>query len=418
MPKNEPLVGFRGTAFERVGGRRARVLTGSTVVPAVHPNAGVTAWYAAQLDDALRGAYTDAALELTLAYRDRPKVGIAAMDSIQAPKAAGVMFWCHGRVLLVHRVDGQGWAFPGGGIEPGETCEDAARREVREEIGRTADELTPIDSRMNFVTFSCKVRGQFVPQLNDEHDSYLWRFPRDALGELPLHPGVRQTLIRDNDTNLAVDAAYSVKYLDDVLKRWGKKWNKRFDVMADNLAKRFTSKAFRMTDVAMKAAFKQSGFTVSFKATRKSLQAYKLVSADNVGLIRNLQQDFYNRIQQDVWASVRAGADMATLSSKLTNSYGITKRRADLISVDQNAKAKAVIETTRRQELGITKAIWQHSRAGKEPRPVHEKWGRENQVFDLSKGLYDPDEGEYVFPGQLIHCRCTSRAVIEGFEKA
>lgn len=388
------------------------------IIAAVYPNAGVAAWYATQLDEALRAAYTDAALELTLAYRDRPKVGIAAMDSIQAPKAAGVMFWCEGRVLLVHRVDGLGWAFPGGGIEPGETAEECARREVREEVGRTADELTPIDSRMNFVTFSCKVRGSFTPQLNDEHDAYVWLFPREALGTLELHPGVHNTLIRDNETNLAIDAAYSVKYIDDVLKRWGKKWNKRFDVMADNIAKRFTSRAFRMTDVAMKAAFKQSGFTVSFNATRKSLQAYKLTVADNVGLIKNLQQDYYNRIQQDVWASVRAGADMATLSSKLQNSYGITKRRADTISVDQNAKAKAVIETTRRQELGIKKAIWQHSAAGVEKRRVHVQWGKEEKVFDLSKGLFDPDEGEYVFPGQLIHCKCTSRALIEGFENA
>lgn len=387
------------------------------VIAAVHPNAGVTAWYRTQLDDILMTAYIDAALELTLAYRNRPKVGIAAMDSIQPPKAAGVMFWCNGYVLLCRRVDGQGWAFPGGTVEPGETAEECAKREIREEVGRTADELTPIDSRMSFVTFLCKVRGLFTPQLNDEHDAYDWFTPSHAVGTLDLHPGVRQTLTRDTETNLAIDSAYSVKYIDDVLKRWGKKWNKRFDKMADDIAKRFTSKAFRMTDVAMKAAFKQSGFTVGFKATRQSLQAYKLTVADNVGLIKNLQQDFYNRIQQDVWASVRAGADMATLSSKLTNSYGITKRRADLISVDQNAKAKAVIETTRRQELGIKQAIWQHSSAGKTKRPVHVAWGRESKVFDLDKGLYDPDEGEFVFPGQLINCRCTSRAVIEGFEK-
>lgn len=386
------------------------------VIAAVHPNAGVTSWYAAQLGDVLRAAYTDAALELTLAYRDRPKVGIAAQDSLNAPKAAGVMFWCDGRILLCRRVDGLGWAFPGGGIEPGETAEECARREVREEVGRAVETLTPIDSRMNFVTFMCRVGGTFTPQLNDEHDEFSWVTYSEALSRSEaLHPGVRQTLIRDTETNLAIDAAYSVKYIDDVLKRWGKKWNKRFDKMADEIAKRFTSRAFRMTEVGMKAAFKQSGFTVSFKATKRSLQAYKLTVADNVGLIKNLQQDFYNRIQHDVWASVRAGADMAQLSAKLHNSYGITKRRADLISVDQNAKAKAVIETTRRQELGIKQAIWQHSHAGRGSRPVHAKWGREKTVFDLDKGLYDPDEGEYVFPGQLINCRCTSRAVIEGF---
>lgn len=386
-------------------------------MPAVYPNAGVTAWYRQELDDALRDAYTDAALELTLAYRDRPKVGIAAMDEAAPPKAAGVMFRCGARYLLVHRVDGQGWAFPGGGMEPGETTEETAIRECREEIGRRPDGLHVVDTRMRFATFVCVVPGEFTPVLNDEHDAHAWVTRPEALGNLyQLHPGVLQTLTDNQDTRMAVDVAYSVKYIDDVLKRWGKKWSRKFDKMAETIATRFSSKAFRMTDVAMQAAFKQAGFTVKFNATRKSLQAYKLTVADNVGLIKNLQQDYYNRIQQDVWASVRAGADMATLSSKLQNSYNITRKRADLISVDQNAKAKAVIETTRRQELGIKQAIWQHSHAGREPRPIHEKWGRENQVFDLDKGLYDPDEGEYVFPGQLIHCRCTSRAIIEGFE--
>lgn len=297
------------------------------IITAIHPNAGVTAWYRNQLEEVLSEAYVDAALQLTLAYRQRPKVGIAAMDSIQ---------WVQPRIVrLAYDDDGQ-----------------ATKSYVE-----------------------------------------------------PAH------------WHIALDAApFSVKYIDDVLKRWGKKWNQRFDKMADDIAKRFTWKSFRMTEVAMKAAFKQSGFTIAFKPTRKSLQAYKLTVADNVGLIKNLQQDFYNRIQQDVWASVRAGADMATLSTKLTNSYGITKKRADLISVDQNAKAKAVIETTRRQELGITKAIWQHSHAGKTKRPVHVKWGQDQQVFDLAKGLFDPVEGEFVFPSQLIHCKCTSRAIIEGFE--
>jgi hypothetical protein len=213
---------------------------------------------------------------------------------------------------------------------------------------------------------------------------------------------------------LAFDAPSSTVKLHKALKKWGDKWRGKFDKLSDTIAKKFANRSFVSTEIAMKAALREAGFTVSFKATPKVLESYKLVVAENVGLIRNLQASYYNKIQQDVWASVRAGADMHTLSRKLQDSYGIEEKRAALISRDQNAKAKAVLETTRRQELGIRQAIWQHSSGGKEPRPVHVAWGRESKVFDLDKGLYDPDEGEYVFPGQLINCRCTSRAIIPG----
>jgi uncharacterized protein with gpF-like domain len=223
--------------------------------------------------------------------------------------------------------------------------------------------------------------------------------------------------LNDNiEFEVAMDAPSSTLKLHKQLQKWGDKWRGKFDNLSGRLAKKFASRSFTSVDTALKAALREAGFTVSFKNSRKVLEAYKLTVADNVGLIRNIQASYYNKIQQDVWASVRAGADMHTLSRKLQDSYGIEEKRAALISRDQNAKAKAVLETTRRQELGIQYAIWQHSSGGKEPRPLHVAWGRENKVFDLSKGLYDTDEGEWVFPGQLINCRCTSRAVIPGID--
>jgi ADP-ribose pyrophosphatase YjhB (NUDIX family) len=53
------------------------------------------------------------------------------------PAASGAVFDDQGRILLVHRVDNELWALPGGTHEIGETIEGTAVREVREETGLT-----------------------------------------------------------------------------------------------------------------------------------------------------------------------------------------------------------------------------------------------------------------------------------------
>ncbi len=50
--------------------------------------------------------------------------------------AASVILDGHGRVLLVRHDYGEhNWEVPGGGAEPGESIEETARREAREELG-------------------------------------------------------------------------------------------------------------------------------------------------------------------------------------------------------------------------------------------------------------------------------------------
>lgn len=209
---------------------------------------------------------------------------------------------------------------------------------------------------------------------------------------------------------IAMDAPLSARNIERILKSWGTRWQYRFDNTAAKIATKFAGKSFRMTETQMRAALKSAGFTVTFKPTSGSLDAYRGVIAENVGLIKSIPQRYLTDVQSAVWSSVNRGADMATLSTELRRNYGSTVNRAALIARDQNAKAKATIESTRRQELGIREAIWQHSSAGREPRPTHV--AMDGKVFDLRKGMWDADEKQWILPGQLINCRCTSRAII------
>lgn len=213
---------------------------------------------------------------------------------------------------------------------------------------------------------------------------------------------------------LAADAPSPTLTVQRIMTAWGKRWTARFDKLSLDLSTAFTSKAFRVTEVSMKQAFKAAGFTIEFRPSKRVLEGYRAVVAENVNLIKSVPAQYLKDIQTKVWQSVITGSDMEKLASGIREVYGVSERRAATIARDQTNKAKAVIENTRYKELGLTRARWQHSSAGRVPRPTHVAMN--GKTYDLNKGMYDKDEGEWVFPGQLINCRCTSSPIIPGVD--
>ncbi len=105
-------------------------------------------------------------------------------------RAAGGLIVRDGCVLLVHRVRQDDWSFPKGKLEPGETWEDAALREVEEEtalvctlgteVGRTQYVVEEKSKEVRY--FRMNAEGEARAQ--NEVDEVRWLSVDDARGLL------------------------------------------------------------------------------------------------------------------------------------------------------------------------------------------------------------------------------------------
>jgi len=130
-------------------------------------------------------------------FRDREDVRVDP-DSAEV-KAAGGVVWRRGpggvEVAVAHRPHRSDWSLPKGKLDQGETWEQAALREVREEIGfscKLGRELPPTSytdqkGRSKVVRYWLMQPedGEFAP--NDEVDELRWLIP-SAAAELLTYP--------------------------------------------------------------------------------------------------------------------------------------------------------------------------------------------------------------------------------------
>lgn len=221
-----------------------------------------------------------------------------------------------------------------------------------------------------------------------------------------------QAEYKQHEWQLAHDASPVVE-LRKALRELSRRWQKRFNVASLKLARYFALASSQRTDGQLKRILDRAGITVEFKLTRAQQNVLKATVAANVALIKSIPQKYLQDVEQKVMVAVQQGGKLGALTKSLQQTYGVTKRRAALISSDQSRKATSAFQKQRQVELNITEAIWMHSYGGKVPRKTH--IANDGKRYDVKKGWYDPDEKKFIQPGELVNCRCVSRSVIPGY---
>jgi len=211
------------------------------------------------------------------------------------------------------------------------------------------------------------------------------------------------------DSDILNQAIQSISFLKRKFSEFAKKWITRFDTNAPILAEKYMQAQGNATDKAFRSALKDVGWAVDFHVTPQIKMAINGAIAENVGLIKSIPKEYFGKIEDIVVRNYEKGRDLKSMADQIEALGHSTRKRAVLIARDQSNKLNGVIQKTRQTELGIDTAIWMHSHAGKQPRPDHVAAHRKE--YKVSEGCLI--SGKYIYPGELINCRCSARSVIK-----
>lgn len=205
-----------------------------------------------------------------------------------------------------------------------------------------------------------------------------------------------------------------------LLKKLGEKFTGLFTKQAGALAKAVAEGVNTSSAQQLGTSLKEISKGVTLKTDVISgpiADALQASIKQNVGLIKSIPAEYFQKIEGEVFRSIQTGRGMADLQPYLEKMCGVTKRRAALIARDQTSKATTAINRARFQRLGIKKFEWLHSAGVHEPRPLHihtvAEGGLNGGIFDIDNPpIIDERTGERGLPGQLINCSCRMIPVI------
>ncbi|AUR97635.1 head morphogenesis domain protein [Vibrio phage 1.243.O._10N.261.54.B5] len=192
----------------------------------------------------------------------------------------------------------------------------------------------------------------------------------------------------------------------------------------NRFAERMASKFVQAVNVQNQQQFQNQykSFGINIYAGNQAVSDYLDATVkDNVRLIKSIPDQYLTQVESIVLGNMRAGMRPSAINKQLQDQFGVTERRARVISRDQTSKASNGLAKKRMQSAGFEYYEWITSE-DERVRSRHRKIS--DKVTAYGKGIYrwdDPplsDKGEPISPGTDYSCRCIARPVLESEVKA
>ena len=230
------------------------------------------------------------------------------------------------------------------------------------------------------------------------------------------------------DTRREIRALYDDKTYDapitltQIMAKLREKWYKIFTKKAREMNRWLVETVKKRTRKDIMKQLKDIGMVLTPHYTDSEKTLIDSIVTEGVDLIVTIPKHYFHEVQETMRDAVERGGDRAAIKEAIQDKFEHplvktekqAERRAELIAKDQVQKATQGFAIENAKAYGATKGEWIHIPGEKSSRITHMEM--DGHTFDLDKGLYDPDVGEFVLPGQLIYCMCSFSALWPGTE--
>lgn len=129
----------------------------------------------------------------------------------------------------------------------------------------------------------------------------------------------------------------------------------------------------------------------------------------NIALIKTIPEESLGKMRDVVYEGFTEGKTTTRIVKELQRTYGISRRRAELIARDQTAKLNGQIQKAQQQDAGITEYIW-CTVGDNRVRGSHKALNGKKFSWE-DPPVVDEKTGRRCHPAEDYQCRCIGRPV-------